>query len=382
MDFDQISLDDLRRSGSWKWSRYPGAIGAFVAEMDFGVAPPVSRALHEAVDAGRFGYLPQHLVDSLGEAAAQWLKTRYDWSVAPQDVRPVPDVRHGLETVVRFFTRPASPVILPTPAYMPFLNLPHSANREVVQVPMAEVDGRPAYDLGALDAAFRAGGHLLVLVNPHNPIGRVLERAELQAISEVVERHGGRVFADEIHGSLVYDDRRHVPYASISSTTAGHTITATSASKAFNLPGLQCGQLVLSNDADRETWSRMGDLGELGTSILGVTANIAAYTEGGPWLDEVLTYLHGNRAELGRLVGDLMPGVAHRRPEGTYLGWLDFRSSGLPTDPGAYFLEHANVAVTNGAACGEAGTGFARLNFALPRPVLREMVERMAAALP
>jgi cystathionine beta-lyase len=199
------------------------------------------------------------------------------------------------------------------------------------------------------------------------------------AIAAVVQRHGGRVFSDEIHAPLVYPGRRHVPYASLSPVTAGHTLTATSASKAWNLAGLKCAQVVLSNDADRETWSRVGKLAEHGAATLGVVANTAAYAEGGPWLADVLSYLDGNRRLLGEHVAELLPGVGYTPPEGTYLGWLDFRDTG-PADPAPYFLERAGVAMTDGALCGDAGRGFGRLNFALPRPILRAAVERIAAA--
>jgi cystathionine beta-lyase len=201
------------------------------------------------------------------------------------------------------------------------------------------------------------------------------------AIAEVVDRYGARVFSDEIHAPLVFGNARHVPYASLSPVTAAHTLTATSASKAWNLPGLKCAQVVLTSDADRETWAGIGPLAEHGAATLGVIANTAAYRSGGPWLAEVLSYLDGNRRLLGQLVADLLPGVVYTPPEGTYLGWLDFRATG-PADPAAYFLEKAGVAMTDGALCGEAGRGFGRFTFALPRPVLREAVERIAAAMP
>jgi cystathionine beta-lyase len=190
------------------------------------------------------------------------------------------------------------------------------------------------------------------------------------------------VFSDEIHAPLVYPERRHVPYAALSPEAAGHTVTATSASKAWNLPGLKCAQVVLGNDADREIWSRVGRLAEHGASNLGVVANTAAYAGGGPWLAEVLDYLDGTRLALVDLVAELLPGVGYRPPEGTYLAWLDFRTSGLPEDPGPYFVEHARVALTDGSLCGDAGRGFARLNFGTPRPVLAQAVRQLAAAMP
>lgn len=380
-DFDRIDVATLRRAGGVKWSWYPDAIGAFVAEMDFGTAPAVTRALHDAVDAARFGYLPRALVDELAQAGAAWCRDRYDWPVAPEDVRPVADVVEALKLAIEHYSAPGTPVILPTPAYMPFVTVPPAVGREVLQVPMIEVDGRARYDLDALDAAFRAGGNLLILCNPHNPIGRVLEPDELGAICDVVDRHGGRVFSDEIHAPIVHPGHRHVPYASISATAAGHTVTATSASKAWNLPGLKCAQVILSNDADRKVWKRIGFLAEHGAANLGVVANAAAFAEGAAWLADVLSYLDGNRLALVELVDRLLPGVRYDPPEGTYLAWLDFRDTPFAENPAAHLLEHAAVALTEGALCGEVGRGFARLNFATPRPVLVQAVEQMSAAL-
>ena len=379
--FDHLSVDELRRRGGLKWSLYPDAIGSFVAEMDFGTAPAVTEGLHAAVDAAAFGYLPPALLTGMSEAYATWSRDRYGWAVPPEQVRPVADVLAGMAAAIEHFSRPGSPVILPTPAYMPFLTLPPALGREVIQVPMARDGDRYVYDLDALDAAFRAGGHLLVLCNPHNPIGRVLEPAEMTAVAEVVDRHGGRVFSDEIHAPLVYHGHRHVPYASLGEVPAGHAVSATSASKAWNLPGLKCAQLVLSNSADAELWARVGLHAEHGASTLGVVANTAAYTAGAGWLDDVLAYLDGNRRLLAELVAEHLPGVRYTPPEGTYLAWLDCRALELPTSPGTFFLEQAGVALVEGLECGPPGAGHVRLNLATPRPVLRTIVERMAAAI-
>jgi cysteine-S-conjugate beta-lyase len=379
--FDDLTVEELRRRGGLKWSLYPEAIGSFVAEMDFGTAPAVTEALHAAVDGAVFGYLPPALLRSMSEAYAAWSADRYGWTVPPERVRPVADVLAGLAAAIEHFSRPQSPVVLPTPAYMPFLTLPGVLGREVIEVPMARDGDRYVYDLDALDAAFRAGGHLLVLCDPHNPIGRVLEPAEMAAVAEVVDRHGGRVFSDEIHAPLVYPGHRHVPYASLGEVPAAHAVSATSASKAWNLPGLKCAQLVLSNDADAETWARVGLHAEHGASTLGVVANTAAYSRGAGWLDDVLAYLDVNRRLLAQLVAEHLPGVRYTPPEGTYLAWLDCRGLGLP-EPGAFFLERAGVALIDGLLCGVAGEQYVRLNIATPRPVLTEVVERMGAALP
>jgi cystathionine beta-lyase len=380
--FDALTEESLRTAGSVKWTRYGDAIGAFVAEMDFGTAPEVTRALHAAVDAGLFGYLPTDTALGMARACAGWQSRRYGWEVPAEWITPLPDVLAGLQAAIEHFTPPGSPIVLPTPAYMPFLVVPGLLGRETIRVPMvAGSDGRPTYDLDGLDRAFAAGARLLVHCNPHNPMGRVFTEAEQLALSEVVERHGVRVFSDEIHAPLVHPGAVHRPYASLSPVTAGHTVTATSASKAWNLPGLKAAQFLVSNEADAAHWARVGFVAAHGAANLGVVANSAAFDEGEEWLTGVLGYLDGNRRLLGDLLAERLPEVGYSPPEGTYLAWLDCRKLGIEGSAGTFFLERAGVALVDGPECGEPGVGHVRLNFATPRPVLETIVDRMAAAV-
>ena len=381
VDFDLIDLDRLRGLGSLKWSMYPNTIGAFVAEMDFGTAPAVTEALRGAVDAGLFGYLPSSVSDSMSEACADWHRRGYGWDLATEQIHPIADVVKGYELAIEHFSRPGTAVILPTPAYMPFLMVPPLMDREIIQLPLLHTGAGWAMDLDGLDAAFAAGGHLLVLCNPYNPVGKVFSRDELTAIASVVSRNGGRVFSDEIHAPMIYPGRRHVPYALVSAETAAHTVTATSASKAFNLPGLKCAQLIVSNDADAEVWEKIGFFASHGASTLGVVANTAAYRAGRPWLDGILGYLDGSRALLGDLLAEHLPEVRYEPPEGTYIGWLDCRALDLAPTPADFFREHAGVALTDGAACGEAGVGHVRMIFGTPRPILEQAVASMGRAV-
>jgi cystathionine beta-lyase len=376
-----VPLERLREVGGVKWSQHPDAIGAFVAEMDFGTAAPVMAAMHDAIDDGLLGYLPDRLAARLSQAWCTWASERHGWEVPPERVRPLADVVSGLQVAIEHFSAPGAPVIIPTPAYMPFLYVPQALGREVIEVPMAVRDGRYVYDLDALDAAFDAGADLLVLCNPHNPVGRVLEQEEMAEVGALVQRRGGRVFSDEIHAPLVFGGHAHRPYAAVSEVTAQHTVTAVSASKAWNLPGTKCAQLVLSSDADVETWEEVGRRYEHGASNLGVVANIAAYEEGGPWLDAVLDHLDGSRRLLGDLLAEWLPEVGYRRPEGTYLAWLDCRELGLGDHPAAFFREKAGVAMIDGPDCGRAGAGFVRYNFATPRPLIEQAVQQMARAM-
>ncbi|WP_417563280.1 MalY/PatB family protein [Microbacterium sp.] len=381
--FDAITVDDLRAAGGMKWTAFPDAIGAFVAEMDFGAASVVHDAVRASVDRALFGYPPAPLVEAMRQACADWQRDAYGWDVPVEWVRPLGDVLSGLSAVIDVFTAPGQAVILPTPAYMPFLTLPGAHDREVIQVPMHQDETGWHLDLDGIDRAFAAGGGLLLLCNPHNPIGKVYTRDELAALSQVVSRHGGRVFSDEIHSPLVYPGAVHVPYASVSAVAASHTVTATSASKAWNLPGLKCAQLILSSEADAATWadSTRAMFAEHGASIPGLVANTAAYDDGRDWLADVVGYLDGNRRLSAELVAEHLPGVAYRPPEGTYLAWLDCRELDLGDHPSEFFLEHAGVAATDGALCGDAGAGAVRFNLAMPRPILRRAFESMGAAL-
>ena len=379
---DATTAEMLRARGSFKWTAPgPGGFGAAVAEMDFGAAPPILDALARLSADANFGYLSPALADELAAACAEFQKRRFGWDTDPAAIHHVPDVIKALEIAITHFSRPGSPVILPTPAYMPFLIVPGFLGREIIQVPMHDDAGFFTLDLDAMADAFRAGGHLVVFCNPYNPLGRVFSRDEMAQLTAVVDRHGGRVFADEIHAPLVYPGLSHVPYASTSDTAASHTLTATSASKAWNLPGLKCAQVILTSEPDRERWEEMGMFASHGASNAGVVANIAAFRDGEEWLDEALGYLDDSRHLLAALLSRHLPQVRYRPPDGTYLAWLDCTAMNLPDSPGALVTDRAHITVMDGPAFGTGGAGSFRLNFATPQPILTEMVERISVAL-
>jgi cystathionine beta-lyase len=380
-EFDQIRIEDLRANGGVKWSVFPETIGTFVAEMDFGVAPAIEQALHSAVSSAQFGYLPPALSNAMCEATSGWLRDGTGWDVPATSISPIADVIKALEVTIEHYSEPGTPVVLPTPAYMPFLSVPPMYGREVIQVPLRFAGGRYELDLEAIDAALAPRGGLFILCNPYNPVGRVFSRAELTALSEVIDRRGARVFSDEIHAPIVYSGHQHIPYASISDVAAGHTVTATSASKAWNLPGLKCAQIILSNDADLQIWEKIGMMASHGASNLGVIANTAAFTSGLQWLGDVVGYLDGNRRALGELLSEYLPDVGYTAPEGTYIAWLDWRAYEFGDQAAEFMRDHAGVAMTDGAACGDAGRGFTRLIFATPRPVLTRAIRQMADAV-
>jgi len=379
--FDELSIDELRRRGTMKWSSYgDDVLAAWVAEMDVPLAPVVRAALHEAVERGCTGYPPNQRDSGLPAACAAWLEQSFGLAVEPRQVRILPDVLRGLALAIETFSRPHSPVVILTPSYPPFFEVTRAIGRPIVEAPMTTHEGRAVCDLDAVASALRAGAGTVILCNPHNPLGRVFAREELAELAALVEAHGARVVADEVHAPLVYPGRAHVSYATVSEAAARHAVTLISASKGWNLPGLKCAQIVLTSEADLARWERLSFLQTAGASILGIEANRVAFAQGGPWLREAVVYLDGNRTLMARLLAELLPAVTYTVPEGTYLAWLDCRALGLD-NPAAFFLERARVALNDGAAFGDPGRGHVRLNFATSRAILTRIVRDMAAAV-
>jgi cysteine-S-conjugate beta-lyase len=380
--FDNFTPETLRRRGTIKWSLHePDVLACWVAEMDFAAAPAVREAVLEAVEREEFGYPRRDEMNGLPEALADFQRNRYGWTVDPSRVHTLPDVLKGVELAVRHFSPEGSSIILSTPAYMPFFELPAVTCRPIVEVPTLLEDGTHRMDLERIDAAFAAGGRTIVLCNPYNPLGRSFSRDELLQLASIVDRHGGRVVADEIHAPLTYPGQRHVPYASLSELAASHTVTLTSASKGWNLPGLKCAQVIINNDIDQERWCALSMLDTHGASTIGIASNRAAYLAGVPWLNAVVDYLDGNRAYLADLLAEHLPSVAYTPPEAGYLAWLDCRPLELDAEPADYFLEKARVATNAGPAFGAPGAGHIRFNFATSRAILAQAVEAMGDAV-
>ena len=381
--FDDFTPESLRRRGTIKWSLYePDVLACWVAEMDFSAAPAIRAGVEDAVRREEFGYPRRDEMNGLPEAVAAFQRDRYEWSVDPSRVHTLPDVLKGVELAIRVYSPESSPVILTTPAYMPFFELPTVTRRPIVEVPtVVDGDGVHRLDLEGIDSAFRGGARTIVLCNPYNPVGRSFSREELVALASVVDRHGGRVVADEIHAPLTYPGRDHVPYASLSDVTASHTVTVTSASKGWNLPGLKCANVIINNDVDEERWKSLSLLEVHGASTLGISANLAAYRFGVSWLDAVVGYLDGNRRYLAELLSEHLPAVRYVPPEGGYLAWLDCRGLELDVEPADHFLAKARVATNHGLAFGAPGAGHVRFNFATSRAILREAVAAMGDSL-
>ncbi|NMM83314.1 aminotransferase class I/II [Rhodococcus sp. SRB_17] len=380
-DFENITVEKLRAAGSMKWTKYPDTIAAFVAEMDYGVATPIAEAVTDLLTKGLLGYLPQWMEHDLQTATAHWCERRYGWNINPDNVFPVADVIQAYQFAIQHFSKPGSKVVLMTPAYGPFFLVPQLQHREVIEVPMLREQDNWAVDYDAIDAAFQAGGGILVLCNPHNPVGKVYTAQELAAIAEIVDRHGGSVFSDEIHAPIVFSGSRHIPYASVNDVAAAHCLTATSASKAFNLPGLKCAQIIATGENFKSRLESLGIVITHGASNMGVVANTAAYNSGEFWLDSVRDYLEGNRDILVDALTEHLPGARIISPDATYFGWIDVRSLNLPGNAQQFFLEQARVALSDGNTFGVTAQGHIRFNFAMQRQVIPEAISAMSAAL-
>lgn len=390
--YDALTPEVLRERGSLKWTRYGDAIGAWVAEMDLGTAPAVASALHAAVDEGRLGYMPQTWVDRALESAATYEREELGWQVPLESLSILPDVLSSLRAAIELRTEPGGAVIVPTPAYMPFLSIPGGLGRRCVEVPSAlpsGADGAAAsrweLDLAGIEAAMADGARLLVLCNPWNPVGRVLTAAELDAVAALASRYGVTVFADEIHAPLVLEPGlAHIPYASRPGADPDLTYTAIAASKGWNIPGLHCAQLIASGAA-RADWEASPAASGLAHSAAGLGALAAAAAlspEGRAWNEGVREYIRGNRDLVAERLADV-EGVSFTSPQGTYLSWLDCSGRAVPegVSPMRYLLRAAGVATNEGVTFGAGFESFVRLNLATGRALETETAERIATAL-
>jgi cysteine-S-conjugate beta-lyase len=394
--FDFDTPVDRRGTGSFKWDRYGkrDVIPLWVADMDFASPPDVVAALHRRVSHGIYGYT--HATDELEVVVQRTLARDYFWDVPIPWLVWLPGLVSGLNVVCRAVGRPGDDVATFVPIYPPFLSAPGRADRSLVTIPLvfsssgeapagggpagaagADAGGRWEMDLDLFERSLTPRTRLLLLCSPHNPVGRVWTRTELEALAEIALRHDLIICSDEVHAGLVLDeDKRHIPMAALGPEIAARTITLMAPSKTFNIPGLGCSFAVISNPSLHRDLSAAMEGIVPHVNLFGYVAAQAAYEHGGPWLDALLAYLRGNRDLVEKEIRSL-PGLSVAHVEATYLAWIDARDSGL-ADPVKDF-EKAGVGLSDGAEFG--APGFVRLNFGCSRSLLAEGLARMRAAL-
>ena len=381
-DWDTPDLETLHRRASIKWQTFgPDVIPAFIAEMDYPLAPPIAAALTATVAASDTGY--SQPAGGLAEAFAGFAAARHGWSVEPRAVYSVPDVMVGVIELLRRVVSPGAGVVITPPVYPPFFEAIAEAGCRVVEAPLAaSPSGSYRFDLERMETAFK-DARALLLCNPHNPSGRVFSRAELLELADLAQRHDVVVLSDEIHAPLVMPGAAHTPFLTLDHPIVERTAVLTSASKGWNIPGLKCALVVTAPGPMRRTIEGLPREIGLRCGHLGVIATVAAYRDGGPWLDGLLEVMDRNRRLIAGRLAERLPDVGYAIPEATFLAWLDMRGAGLGDEPAQAILRHGRAALGRGLDFGEAGRGFVRLTFATPLPVLDRLlgaVEQTVAA--
>jgi cystathionine beta-lyase len=343
--------------------------------MDFLLAPSVQEAARKVVEAHDLGY-PEPV--GLTEAFADWSARYQGWQPDPALACSVGDVMAGVEAALRVLTEPGDGVVLLTPAYPPFFALLEQLGRVALSWPLLDRPQGWTLDLQRLDDALSDGARAVLLCHPHNPTGRVLTRDELTAVSEIVDTWGAHVISDEVHAPLLATDARFTPYAASGPRAATHTVTVTSVSKGWNVPGLKCA-LLQAQPATAHVTAAVPEYERLRASVPGVAASIAAWTDDGGWLDGLRIHLDRTRVDLADWVGRT-PGVLAHPGQAGYLAWLDLRGTGLGDDPAAALLDRGRLAVSSGhpfALPAEQGNGRVRLNHGTSLVLLREALRRI-----
>jgi cystathionine beta-lyase len=375
-DFDEVV--DRSGTASEKWEKYRGTdiIPMWVADMDFRSPPEVIEALRRRSEHGVFGYTAA--APEVVASVTDMLQRDYGWRVDPQWIVWLPGLVTGLNVTCRAVGEDGDDVLTLVPVYPPFLSAPRHARRGLVRVRLHEASNRWSIDFERLANAVTPRTRLFLLCNPHNPVGRVFDRQELEKLAELCISRDLILCADEIHCGLVMDPaKRHVPIASLAAEVAQRSITLMAPSKTFNLAGLGCAFAVIPSDPLRRRFlqAKAGIVPMI--NPYGYLAAETAYRHGEQWRRELIAYLRRNRDLLAEALPRMPGGLSMAPVEATYLAWIDIRQARL-ADPIAFF-EKAGVGLQDG--CDFDGRGFVRLNFGCRRAVLQEAVERMSAAL-
>jgi cysteine-S-conjugate beta-lyase len=377
-DFDQII--ERGDTDSVKWGIFPGnVIPLWVADMDFRSAEPIVQRLMHRIDHGIFGYSrpSQNLVRVLQER----MRRLYGWEIEEQEVILLPGIVTGINIAIQAFSAPGESVVVQPPVYFHFLRDPVQHGRTLQDPPLIKNGDSYEIDFERFENAITGNTRIFILCNPHNPVGRVYTKSELETLAGICLRHDLIICSDEIHCDLVYPPYHHIPIAALGREIEDRTITLMAPSKTYNIAGLECGYAIIKNAQLRKRWKDFSYGIIPGANIAGHVAALAGLEEGQEWLEQVLAYLGGNRDFLAEFLHEKIPAIRMSRVEGTYLAWLDCGGLGIINRPSDFFLKNAAVALSEGGEFGKGGENFVRLNFACPRKRLAQALDRMKTAL-
>jgi cystathionine beta-lyase len=382
--FDRII--NRRGTDSVKWdgmeSLFPenDLLPLWVADMDFPSPPEVTRALVRRARHPAYGYTltSEHYYD----AVRKWLFKRFQWDVCQEDILTTPGIVTALALCIEAFTAPGDEVVIQPPVYPPFFSVVTQAGRHLILNPLRQTGETYLMDLDDLKEKISPRTKLLLLCSPHNPVGRVWTREELCALGELCERQGITVISDEIHADLVFPGHTHTPTALSHPGLPGRTVTCTAPSKTFNIPGLYGSNIIISDRVLKEAYQAVLERFHLSSlNLFALESAVAAYSSGEPWLESLLDYLYKNLFYLRNRLRAI-PGVEFPvLPQGTTLAWISFKpwlKRGL--DYRDLVIRRAGIALNDGSDFGEEGSGYMRLNFACPRPLLKQAMDRLEDA--
>ena len=384
-DFYLVPESELRTHKSEKWRAFPNDVLPLpVAEMDFPVAEPIRRALVEMVNKSDLGYLG--LIPEMGEAFAGFSERRFGWRADPSQVRIAADVGVGIVETLRVITKAGDKILLNSPVYPNFWTWAHETHLEIVDVQLhrrdEEVNGSTwQLDWAGIEAAYASGIKVHLICNPHNPLGRIYTREELEKLVALAKAHNVIIISDEIHSPLTFAEQKFTPFLSLGEDARSVGITVTAASKGWNIAGLKCAVIITENDAMYELLNGIAPATHYRASLLGAFATVTAFESGEPWLDQLMEQLDFNRKLVIDLVAEKLPLAKTDLPHCSYLAWIDFSGYQLEPDPFTHLLEQAKVAFVPGVRFGENFSQFVRLNFATSPEIITEAINRVARTL-
>ncbi len=356
--------------------------GLWIADMDFAVTPEITSALAERFAHAIYGY--SAVPESYWQSIIDWLRIRHDWTVRREDLIYVNGVVKGIGFLINYFTRPGDKMLIQPPVYHPFRRLIEENGRVCVTSPLRRTDTGYEMDLDDLEAKFRTHRpSMMILCNPHNPVGLQWSRETLSRVAELAKQYGVKVISDEIHGDLVLWGRPHIPFLEASDTAAEVGIALGAPSKTFNIPGLSSSWIVIKSDELKRGffhWMEANEFSE--PTFVATIATETAYKHGAPWLEKAMEYIEDNIRAVEDFFAEYLPVIKPVRPEASFLVWLDCRGLGLPHDElVSLFVDNAHLALNDGAMFGDEGSGYMRFNVASPRHIVLRCLRQLEKAI-